>query len=163
MNSISKSVYIDKSDYIVNKYNDTYHRTIKMRLGDVKSSTYVGFDKENNKESSKFKVSNLVRISKYKIIFTKDFAPGWSENIFVVEKVKITVSWTYVINDLNKEKIVSAFYKKQRQKANQKKFRVEKVIKQKAINVKWKSCNNYFNSWIDYKRHTPCLSEYFST
>ena len=78
MNSISKSVYIDKSDYIVNKYNDTYQRTIKMRLGDVKSSTYVGFDKENNKESSKFKVSNLVRISNYKIIFTKDFTPGWS-------------------------------------------------------------------------------------
>ena len=71
----------------------------------------------------------------------------------MIEKVKITVSWTYVINDLNKEKIVGAFYKKRRQKANQKKFRVEKVIKKKS----------YFNNWIDYKRHKPCLSEYFNT
>ena len=66
MTSVSKNVYIDKLDDIVNKYNNRYHRTIKIKFVDVKSSTYVDFNKENKK------VGNYVRISKYKNIFAKD-------------------------------------------------------------------------------------------
>ena len=66
-----KNVFIDKLDDIVNKYNKTYHRTIKMKAVDVKWSTYIDFNKENNKLGTKFKVDDHVRISKYKIIFAK--------------------------------------------------------------------------------------------
>ena len=64
-------MYIDKLDEIVNKNNNTYHRTIKMKPVDDKSSTYIDFSKENNKKGPKFKVGNHVRISKYKNIFAK--------------------------------------------------------------------------------------------
>ena len=73
-----------------------------------------------------------VRISKYKNIFAKGYTPNWSEEIFIVNKVKNTVPWTYEINDLNGEKIVGSFYEKELQKTNQKEFRVEKVIKKKG-------------------------------
>ena len=69
--SISKNVYIDKLDDIVDKYNNTYHSAIKMKPVDVKPSTYIDFDKENNKEDPKFEVSDNVRIWKYKKIFAK--------------------------------------------------------------------------------------------
>ena len=91
MTSISKNVYIDKLDHIVNKYNHTYHSTIKMKPVDVKSSTYIDFDKKNNKEDPKFIVGDHVRISKYKNIFLKGYAPNWSEEVFVITKVKNTV------------------------------------------------------------------------
>ena len=67
-----------------------------------------------------------------KNIFVKVYTPGWSEEVFVIRKVKNTGPWTYVINDLNGEEIVGAFYKNELQKANQKEFRIEKVIKRKG-------------------------------
>ena len=68
-------------------------------------------------------------------------------------KIKNTVPWTYVIHDLNGEEIVGTFYQKELQKINQRKSRIEKVIKRKVnkLSVKWKGCDNYFNSWIDKK------------
>ena len=79
--------------------------------------------------------------------------PNWSEDIFVIKKVKNTVPWTYVINVLNGEKIVGMFYENELQKTNQKKFRIEKVIKRKGdkVSVKSKGDDNYFNSWINKK------------
>ena len=69
MNSISKNVYIDKLDYIANKYNNTYHRTIKMKPADVKDNTYIDFGKENNNKDPIFKIGDYVRMLKYKNIF----------------------------------------------------------------------------------------------
>ena len=153
MTSIAKDVYIDKLDDIVNKYNNKYHRTIKMKPIDIKSSISVDFNKENNKEGSKFKVGDYVRISKYKNIFAKGYILNWSEEVFMTTKVKNTVPWTYVIIDINGEKIVGTFYKKELQKPNPKEFRVEKVIKRKGnkLYIKWKGFDNSFNSWIDKK------------
>ena len=71
MTSISKYVYIDKLDDIVNKYNNTYHSTIKMKPIDVKSNTYIDSSKEINNKEPKFKIGDIVRISKYKYIFAK--------------------------------------------------------------------------------------------
>ena len=68
MTSISKNVYIDKLDDIVDEYNNTYHTTIKIKPADVKDNTYINANKEINKDP-KFKVSDHVRISKYKNIF----------------------------------------------------------------------------------------------
>ena len=103
MTSVSKNVYIDKLDDIVGEYNNTYHRTIKMKPVDVKDNTYIDFKKEVNDKDPKFKVGDYVRISKYKNIFAKVYAPNWSEEIFIISKFKNTVPWTYVINDLNGE------------------------------------------------------------
>ena len=99
MTSISKNVYTDKLDDIVDEYNNTYHTTIKMKPIDVKNNTYINADKEINNKDPKFKVGDRVRISKYKNIFAKDYSPNWSEEVFVIKKVKNTVPWTYVIND----------------------------------------------------------------
>ena len=71
MTSVSKNVYIDKLGYIVNKYNNTYHSTIKREPADVKSNTYFDFNKENDKEEPKFEVGDHVRVLKYKNIFAK--------------------------------------------------------------------------------------------
>ena len=86
-------------------------------------------------------------------IFAKGYAPNWSKEDFVIKKVKNTVPWTYVINDLNGEKIIGIFYDKELQKTNQKELRREKVIKKKGdkLYVKWKGYDNSFSSWIDKK------------
>ena len=103
MTSVSKNVYIDKLDEVADDYNNTYHRTIKMKPVDVKDDKYIDFEKELNNKDPEFKVGDHVRISKYKNIFAKGYTPNWSENVFVVSKIKNTVPWAYVINDLNGE------------------------------------------------------------
>ena len=105
-------MYIDKLDDIVNEYNNTYHRTIKMKPVDVKDNTYIDFEKEVNDKNPKFKVGDYERISKYKNIFAKGYMPNWSEEGFIISKIKNTVPWTYVINDLNGENIIGTFYEK---------------------------------------------------
>ena len=132
MNLLLKNVYIAKLDDIVNKYNNTYHSTIKMKPVDVKSSTYINSSKENNDQDPKFKTGDIVRISKHKSIFAKGYVPNWSEEVFVIKKAKSTVPWTYVISDLKDEEIVGTFHEKELQKTNQNEFRVEKVIKRKG-------------------------------
>ena len=115
-------------------------------------NTYIGFKKDDNDKDPKFKVGDHVRISRYRYIFAKGYTPNGSEEIFVVSKIKNTVPWTYVIKDLNDEEIIGTFYGKELQKTN-KKIRIEKVIKRKCdkLYVKWKGCDNSFNSWIDKK------------
>ena len=115
MNWISKNVYIDKLDDIVNKHKKTYHRTIKIKLADVKRSTYNYFNQGNIKEGPKPKVSDNVRTSKYENVFAKGYVPNWTEEIFVIKNVKNTVSWTCIFSDLNGVEIVGAFYEKELQ------------------------------------------------
>ena len=94
-----------------------------------------------------------MRISKYKNIFAKGYMPNWSEEIFVISKIKNTVPWTYVINDLNGKEIISTFYEKELQGTGQNEFRIEKIILKKGtkLYVKCRGYNNSFNSWIDKK------------
>ena len=112
MTSISKNVYTDKLNDIVNKYNNIYHSTIKMKPVDVKSNTYIDSREEVNNKNPKFKIGGIVRISKYNNIFSKVDIPNWSEEVFVITKVKNTVPWIYAINDLNGEEIVGNFTKR---------------------------------------------------
>ena len=153
MTSISKNVYIDKLDDIVHKYNNKKHGTIKMKPIDVKDNTYIDFGKEVNDNDPKFKVSDRVRISKCKTIFAKGYSSNWSEEVFVIKKIKNTVPWTYVINNLNGEEITGTFCEKELQKIDQQEIRIEKVIRTKGdkLYVKWKGYDNSFNSWIDKK------------
>ena len=126
------NVNIDKLVDIVGEYNNTYHRTIKVKPVDVRDNTYIDFKKKINDKDPKFKVGDHVIISKYKNIFAKGYTPNWSEEVFVVSKIKNTVPWTYVINDLNGEEIIRTFYEKELQKTNQQEFRREEVIKRKG-------------------------------
>ena len=148
MTSISKNEYTYKLDDLVNKYKNTYHRTIKIKSIDVDSSTFTDFGEKNNEKDAKFEVGNHISISKYKNISSKDYAPNWSEEVFVIKKVRNTVSWTYVVSDLKGEEIVGTFYEKELQKKNQTEFRVEKVINKKGnkLYVQWKDYDNSFNS-----------------
>ena len=134
MIAILKHVYNDKLDDIVKDYNNKYHKTIKMKPVDVKDNTYIDFKKEVNDKNPKFKLGDHVRISKYKNIFAKGYTPNWSEEIFVIKKVKNTVPWTYVINDLLGEEIIGTFYEEELQKTNQQEFRIEKITKRKGNN-----------------------------
>ena len=118
MTSISKNVYIDKLDDIVKKSNNTYHTSIKMKPFDVKDNTYIDFKKEVNDKKPKSKVCDHIRISKYKNIFAKGYLPNWSEEIFIIKEIKNSVSWTYVLNDLNGEKIIGTFYENELQKTD---------------------------------------------
>ena len=129
MTSISKNVYIDKLDDVVNEYNNTKHRTTKMKPIDVKDNTCIDFGKEVNDNDPKFKVGDHVRISKYKNISAKGYTPNSSGEVFVIKTIKNTVPWTYVIDDLNCEEITGTFYEKALQKIDQQEFRIEKVIK----------------------------------
>ena len=151
MTAISKNVYIDKLDDIVDEYNNTYHTTIKMKPIEFKDNTYINTSKKINNKDPKFKVGDHVRISKYKNLFAKGYMPNWSEEVFIIKKIKNTVPWTYVINDLNGEEIIGTFYEKELQKTNQEEFRIEKVIRRKGdkLYVKWEGYDNSFNSCID--------------
>ena len=153
MTAISKNIYFDVLDDIVNKYNKTVHRIIKMKPTHVTDDSYAEYDENPNKKDPKFKFGDHVRISKYKNIFAKGYTPNWSEEIFVVSKIKNIVPWTNVINDLNGEEITGSFYEKELQKTNHKEFRIEKVLKRKGdkLYVKWKGYDNRFDSWIDKK------------
>ena len=85
MTAISKNVYFNVLN-IVDKYNNTYHKTTKMNPIDVKNDSFGEYNEESNEKDPKFKVNDHVRISKYKNIFAKGYAPYWSDEIFVVKK-----------------------------------------------------------------------------
>ena len=90
-----------------------------MKLADVKSNTYIDSSKEINNKYPKFKIGDYAGISKYKNISVEGYTPNWPEEIFEIKKVKNTVPWTYVINNLNGEEIARMFYEKELQKTNQ--------------------------------------------
>ena len=111
----------DSCVYIVDKYNNTYN-SIKMKPVDVKSNSCAEYNVDSNAKDPKFKIGDHVRISKYKDIFAKGYAPNCSEKVLVISKIKNTVPCTYLINDPNGEEIAGTFYEKELQKKNQEEF-----------------------------------------
>ena len=116
METVSKNVYFNLLDDIANKYENAVHRSIKMKPINVTSNSYAEYNEDSNVTKPKFKVDDRVRISKYKNIFAKGYTQNWSEEVFVVSKIKNTVPWTYVVSDLNGELITGSFYEKELQK-----------------------------------------------
>ena len=129
----------DKKKVLQLPMHNTDHSTIKTKPVGVKPSTYNESSKEINYQDPKFKIGDIVRISKY--------VPNWYEEVFVIKKIKNTVLLTYVISDLKGEKEGDLKF----QKTNQKGFRVVKVIKNKGdkLYVKWKGYDSSFNSYFN--------------
>ena len=116
--AVSKNIYFDVLDDIINKYNNTVHRTMKMKPNDVTYGSYAEYYKDFSENKPKFKIGDLVTISKYKNIFAKRYAQNWSEEVFIIAKVKDTVPWTCTISDLNGEPITRSFCEKKLQKTS---------------------------------------------
>ena len=116
MTATGKNIYYDVLDDAVNKYNNTTHSTIKMKLVDVGDDNKRVYIDEHNEKDSRFKVGDRVRISKFKNIFGKGYTPNWSTEIFIVNKINDTVPYTYSLKDLNDEEIIGSFYDRELQK-----------------------------------------------
>ena len=116
MTATGKNIYYDVLDDVVNKYNNTKHSTIKLKAIDVRDNNKRVYIDEHNEKDSKFKVGDRVRISRHKKIFAKGYAPNWSSEIFIVDKINDTVPYTYNLKDLNDEEIIGSFYDKELQK-----------------------------------------------
>ena len=163
MTSISENVYIDKLGDVVNEYNNAYHRKIRMKPLDVKDNTYIDSMELHSNEDPNLEVGDHVGILRYKNIFANGCTPNWSEETFVIKKVKNSIPWTNVINDLNGTEIFGTFFEKELQKTNQREFRTKKVIKKKGdkLFIKWKGCDSSFNRYknIFAKGYTPNWSE----
>ena len=110
--------YVDVLDAIVNKYNNTFHGTIKMKPVDVKSDSYLQYNLDSNEKDPKLRIGDYLRKSKYKNIFAKGYTPNWSEEDFVISKVKNTAPWTYVTSDLKGEDIIGTSYESELEKTN---------------------------------------------
>ena len=132
MTWVSKNVYIDELDDIVNEYNNTSNRRTKMKPVDAKYNTYINFKKEINDKDPKFKVGDHVKISKYKNIFARGYTSNWSEERFVIKKVENAFPWTYVISDPKSEELIGTSFEKELLATNQQEYGIEKVIKKKG-------------------------------
>ena len=154
--------YIDMLPEMVEKYNNTYHRSIKMtpvQASDPKNSEKVYFTLYKNipeKTKPKFKVGDKVRITKKKDIFDKGYTTNWTKELFIITEVQNTIPPTYKIEDMNSENVQGTFYEEELQKSEQEIFRIEKIIKtrtkngKKEIFVKWEGYKPEFNSWIPF-------------
>ena len=148
MNVVSIFFDIDNPDEVVNKYNSTYHVTIRMKSFDVMSGTCIEFCAENNKKDPKFKFGNHERVSNYKNIFAKGYTANRSEEIFVIKKLK-KIYHGHVLLVIGKE-IVKNFYEKNCKKQTKKNSGL-KIIQKKdhKLFVECKGYKNLFNNLID--------------
>ena len=112
MAAVSKNVYFDVLNDIVDKYNNTYHNTIKMKSIDVKSNSYAEYNVDSNAKDSRFKIGNHVRISKYKNIFAKGYVPNWSAEVFVIKILRILFHGRMLLMILMVKKFLEIFMKK---------------------------------------------------
>ena len=124
MAAISKNVYFDVLDNIANKYNNTVHRSIKMKPIDVTSDSYAEYNENYSVTRPEFKGGDRARISKYKSVSAKGYTQNRSGELFIISKIKNPVPWTYVISDINGEPIAGSFYEKELQKASPEKSRI---------------------------------------
>ena len=159
-------IYIDILPTLIEKYNDTYHRSIKTKPSDARkpskyqdvfNALYNNIDlgtKSLLKPSPKFKIGDQVRLSKLKRKFEKGYTANWTEEVFTVEKVQTTIPYTYKIKDAKNEAVKGTFYEFELQRATQTTFRIEKVLRRrtkngkKEIYVKWVGYSSAFNQWI---------------
>lgn len=152
------SKWVTILDKITAKYNNRVHRTIKMRPCDVKGKIIekqllkTVYSNVKIAGFAKYKVGDVVRISKQKALFEKGYTRNWSTELFTIKQVKITNPVTYTLEDYRKQPILGAFYEPELQKVkHQDIYLVERVIRQKGskVLVKWLGLDHSHNSWIN--------------
>lgn len=151
--------WIDIIKGLVDEYNNTVHRTIRMKPNSV--------NKQNEKlllksvfsnikvfHKPKFKVGDYVRVSKHRLIFDKSYTPNWTTEIFKIFKIRITNPITYLLEDYLKNKIKGGFYEYEMQKVKYPNaYLVDKVIKKRGnqSRVSWLGFDSSHNSWVNTK------------
>ena len=155
--------YLDMLPKLVKQYNNTKHSSIKMKPIEASKRENEGTvyfnlygDMKQSSSKPKFKIGDMVRISKYKRkVFDKGYTPNWSEEVFTVDKIQYMNPITYKLKDLRGEDIQGSFYELELQEAKQDVFRIDKIIrrdyKKKQALVSWKGYSDDFNSWIPIK------------
>lgn len=150
---LGKYKWIDILDEVIKKYNNRKHSTINMKPVDVTSRTKLNvYNHVKMFAKSRFKINDIVRISKYKSIFEKGYTPSWSTELFKIVKVQLTNPVTYKIEDMQGRPIEGGFYEYELQKTlNPDVYLIEKVLRRKGnkIYVKWLGLSE--RSWIEKK------------
>lgn len=152
--------WIDILQRLISEYNNTKHRTIKMKPNEVNEqneryllqTVYNYKLLSNGKNRSKFKLGDLVRISKYKHVFDKGYTPNWTTEIFEINRIQKTDPITYLLTDLEGNDIKGTVYKEELQLVSQPNlYLVEKILRKRGNEffVKWLGFDNTHNSWID--------------
>lgn len=146
---------------LIDEYNSTVHRTIKMKPNDVKYSDEhillntayrMNVQPKHSITKTKFKLGDFVRISKYKHVFSKGYTPNWTTEIFKIRKVQQTNPTTYLLIDSNGENIEGSFYTEELLSVSDPEiYLVERIIRRKGkkVFVKWLGLDSSRNSWID--------------
>lgn len=144
---------------ITKAYNNAKHRTIGMKPKDVKENTQINAYNYLKivPKKRKYRLGDIVRISKYKSIFDKGYTPSWSTELFKISKVNVTNPPTYLLKSLEEgQPIKGCFYEPELQKTNSPGvYLVEKILRKRKKNhtdqlfVKWLGFSNQANSWID--------------
>ena len=145
--AVSKNIYFDELNDTVDEYNNTYN-TIKMKPIDVKSNPYTEYNVDPNAKKPKFKIGDHVRISKYEIIFAKWYAPNWSEELFVISKIKNNGPWTCTSGSKWWRNCWKFLWKRITKKQE---FRIEKVFKRKGNKLYVRSKGMIIQNF--WKRH----------
>ena len=150
--------YIDVLPSMVEMYNNTYRRSIKLTPSDARNPVSyqrvhnVLYAKVNARKatSPKFHVGDKVRITRKKGTFQEGFTPNWTEEMFTIRSVKATKPPTYTIKDTIGEPVQGTFHEHELQLSVQEIFRIERVLETKKNQVffKWKGYSNVFNSWV---------------
>lgn len=150
--------WIDILQSLVDEYNNTRHRTIKMKPNDVNRSDETPLLNSVYKLKNptinlkmKFKIGSFVRVSKYKHLFEKGYTPNWTTEIFKIKRIQQTYPVTYLLIDMNGEDIHGSFYSEELQLVrNPKLYLVEKILKTKGdkVYIKWLGFDSSHNSWI---------------
>ena len=160
--------YIDVMQDLVDGYNNTYHRSIKMKpinvrvIDQTKIRRHLYGAKEKAKrrpKKYKYMVGDLVRISKERLVFGKGYLPNWTEEIFLVYDRNFAKEPQYYVRDYAGEDVKGGFYEYELQPIqDQGEYRIEKVLRRKTVNgrvlhlVKWKGWDSKFNSWVENPR-----------
>ena len=132
MTSISKNMYNDKLYEVVKKYNNKYHRTIKIKSDNEKSSMYIDFNKKIIRKVLNLELVVTLKYRNIKIFLRKVYTPDWFEEVSVIKNVENAVPWTYVIDDHNEEETVGTSYEKELQKIKSKRFQNLKINQEKS-------------------------------
>ena len=155
----NNTIWIKDLNKLVKEYNNSYHRTIKMKPIDASKKSNENIVRKNYNfeiitNNRKFKIGDKVRISLLKNTFEKGYTSNWSEQIYVIYDIKSSNVHYYYLKDLNGNEINGIFYQEELLKTNMKEndlYIIEKIIKKVGNKylVKWKGYDDTFNSYVN--------------